>query len=196
MNAAGRLGSWNFSWLRMAAVVSVAMGMLAAPALATPANFNPSWGFDAAGLGGLPQVSIGASTPFLSAGESGAFPNLDVAFTGSTQICVLAPGSATCRGANPPLSGPFSVLVSLTVDVLNPSVTGSFTLMLTSLVGGLGYTPGDVAIAVVPVVVILPVAVTAPVAVMPDEAPRTAAVSSARSNRDALTSSYSRSAVR
>jgi hypothetical protein len=137
----------------LAAVLSLGVAFaLASPALATPASFNSGWGFNPAGLGGLPQVSFGASTPFLAAGESGAFANLDVAFTGSTQICVLAPGSATCRGANPPLSGPFSVLVSLTVDVLNPSVTGSFTLMLTSLVGGLGYTPSDVAIELSPAV--------------------------------------------
>jgi hypothetical protein len=151
-SGASRSRSRALSLALVSAVVSAAIGIGASPALATPATFDSGWGFDAAGLGGLPQVSIGASTPLLAAGESGAFPNLDVAFTGSTQICVLAPGSQTCRGANPPLTGPFSVLVSLTVDVLNPSVTGSFTLMLTSLVGGLGYTPSDVAIELSPAV--------------------------------------------
>lgn len=132
---------------------ALALGFaLAGPAHATPASFAPGWGFNAAGLGSLSQGSIGASTPFLAAGESGAFPNLDVEFTGSTRICVLAPGSSTCQAANPAPSGPFSVLVSLTVNVLDPSLQGPFTLMLTSLVSGVGYTPSDVAIELNPAV--------------------------------------------
>lgn len=144
----GRLG-WRMG------IVGWAIGLglaLAGPALATPATFAPGWGFSSAGLGGLPQGSIGATTPFLGAGESGAFPNLDVEFTGSTRLCVLAPGSSVCQGANPALSGPFSVIVSLTVNVLDPSLDGPFTLMLTSLASGLGYTPSDVAIELNPAV--------------------------------------------
>ena len=142
----GRVG-WRIGVLGWALALGLA---LAAPAHATPASFVSGWGFNAAGLGGLPQGSIGAATPFLAAGESGAFPNLDVEFTGSTRICVLAPGSSACQAANPALSGPFSVLVSLTVNVLSPSLQGPFTLMLTSLVGGVGYGPSDVAIELNP----------------------------------------------
>ena len=132
---------------------ALALGLaLAAPAFATPASFaSGGWGFNPAGLGGLP-VGSSADPNLLAAGESGAFANLDVEFTGSTRICVLAPGSSACQAANPALSGPFSVLVSLTVNVLNESLDGPFTLMLTSLVGGLGYTPSDVAIELNPAV--------------------------------------------
>ncbi len=132
---------------------ALALGLaLAAPAFATQASFaSGGWGFNPAGLAGLP-VGSSADPNLLAAGESGAFANLDVEFTGSTQICVLAPGSSACQAANPALTGPFSVLVSLTLNVLNESLDGSFTLMLTSLVGGLGYTPSDVVIELNPAV--------------------------------------------
>ena len=124
---------------------------LADPAAATPAVFSSGgWGFDAAGLDGLPAVSIDESVPFLTAGAPGSAPNLDIELIGTTDVCVLTPGSSVCRAANPAPTGPFSVLVSFTVNVLNPSIDGPFTLMLTSLVGTLGYSPAEVAIELDP----------------------------------------------
>lgn len=123
------------------------------PAAATPAVFSSGgWGFDAASLAGLPSFSIDESVPFLSAGAPGSAPNLDIELIGTTDLCVLTPGSSVCRGANPAPSGPFSVLVSFSVNVLNPAVDGPFTLMLTSLVGSLGYAPAEVAIELDPAI--------------------------------------------
>ncbi|MFO0689876.1 MAG: PEP-CTERM sorting domain-containing protein [Myxococcota bacterium] len=117
---------------------------------AAQAQFNSGWGLDPAGLGGLPVASIDASTPFLTAGETGSAAGLDIELSGSTALCVIGSNASLCRAANPPLSGAFSVLVSFTVHVNDPSITGPFTLMLTSLVGGQGYAPGDVAIDLAP----------------------------------------------
>ncbi len=135
----------------LAGAVALVWVGAAGPAFATPANFSSGgWGFAPAGLGGLPTLAIDESVPFLDAGTPGSFPNLDVELVGSTNICVLTPGSSVCRGANPAPTGPFSVLVSFTVNVLNDELEGPFTLMLTSLVGTLGYSPAEVAIELSP----------------------------------------------
>ncbi|MBY0399036.1 PEP-CTERM sorting domain-containing protein [Myxococcota bacterium] len=138
--------------LRGAAVALAILLSGASPVAATSAQFAAGWGFDPSGLGGLPVASIDASTPFLSAGETGTAPDLDIELTGSTALCVLAPNSTVCAPANPPLAGAVSVLISLTVHVADASVTGPFTLLLSSLAGGLGYAPADVAIELTPVV--------------------------------------------
>ncbi len=126
---------------------------LAGPAAATPAVFSSGgWGFESTGLDGRPTTTIDGTVPFLAAGTPGAAPNLDVELVGSTSLCVLTPGSSTCRAASPAPTGPFSVLVSFTVNVLNEELDGPFTLMLTSLVGGLGYSSAEVAIELDPAV--------------------------------------------
>jgi len=138
-------------WAGLLACVAIAS--IARPGSATPANFaSGGWGFASAGLAGLAQTSIDASVPFLAAGTPGSVPGLDVELIGSTDICVLTPGSSVCQAANPAPTGPFSVLVSFSVDVTSEDLDGPFTLMLTSLVGTLGYAPGDVAIELNPVV--------------------------------------------
>jgi hypothetical protein len=135
----------------LAGAVALACAGAAGPAFATPAHFSSGgWGFDSAGLAGLPTVSIDESVPFLAAGTPGSAPNLDVELVGSTDICVLTPGSPVCGAANPAPTGPFSVLVSFTVNVLNDELEGPFTLMLTSLVETLGYSPAEVAIELDP----------------------------------------------
>lgn len=140
------VGRWG------AAIVALVL-TAAGPAAATPAVFSSGgWGFDAMGLAGRPGVSIDGTTPFLAAGAPGSAPNLDVELIGTTDICVLTPGSGVCRGANPAPTGPFSVLVSFAVNVLNPALDGPFTLMLTSLVGTLGYSPAEVAIELDPAI--------------------------------------------
>lgn len=146
----GRIGS-------CAVAMGLALGIAGAVLPATEgraaqAHFASGWGLDPADLGSLPVASIGASTPFLTAGETGSDTDLDIELSGSTALCVLGSNSNVCHAANPPLSGAFSVLVSFTVHVNDPSITGPFTLMLTSLVGGLGYAPADVAIELAPAV--------------------------------------------
>jgi hypothetical protein len=123
----------------------------AATSQATPANFSPAgWGFAPTGLEGLASASIDESTPFLNAGAPGSATGPMLDLHGSTDICVLAAGSNVCRAANPPLSGAFSVLISLRVDDVDGLFSGPFTLLLSSLVGGLGYAPSDVAIELSP----------------------------------------------
>jgi len=143
-------------WKRLtagAATLALALLGAAGPASATPARFSSGgWGFDSAGLAGLTTFSIDGSVPFLAAGTPGAAANLDVELIGSTDICVLTPGSSVCRGANPAPTGPFSVLVSFTINVLNEDLDGPFTLMLTSLVGTLGYSPSEVVIELDPTI--------------------------------------------
>lgn len=132
--------------------LAIAAVLFGAPAsLAAQARFATGFGLDPSGLGGLPVATIGASTPFLSAGETGSASDLDIELSGSTALCVLSSSGDACRAANPPPSGALSVLVSFTVHVNDPSITGPFTLLLTSLVGGLGYAPADVAIELAPV---------------------------------------------
>jgi len=138
---------------RIVAGAIVAVGWLlgSGSGAASPASFaSGGWGFEPTGLGGLATIQIDGSSPFLTAGTPGSMPNLDVELVGSTDLCVLAAGSSVCQAANPALSGPFSVLVSFSVDVRNESLEGPFTLMLTSLVGGLGYAPNEVAIELDP----------------------------------------------
>lgn len=126
--------------------------LLAGSAGAASARFaSGGWGFSPTGLDGLPVGSLDPSAELHRAGERGVAPNLDVELSGTTSICVLAPGSRVCQGANPALTGPFSVLVSFSVDAIDPALQGSFTLVLTSLVSSLGYGPADVAIELSPV---------------------------------------------
>ncbi len=136
-----------------AAAIAILLVAIAGPAAATPAVFSSGgWGFEATGLAGLPTAAIDGSVPLLAAGTPGSAPSLDVALVGSTDVCVLTPGSSTCRGANPAPTGPFSVLVSFTVDVLSEALDGPFTLLLTSLVDTLGYSPAEVAIELDPTI--------------------------------------------
>ncbi|MBK7949031.1 MAG: hypothetical protein IPK00_09860 [Deltaproteobacteria bacterium] len=155
---ASAAGNRNGGWIGSFAVASgfaLAIAGTIFPATegrAAQAHFVSGWGLDPADLGSLPVASIGASTPFLTAGETGSAAGLDIELSGSTSLCVIGSNADVCRAANPPLAGAFSVLVSFTVHVNDPSITGPFTLMLTSLVGGQGYAPADVAIELAPTV--------------------------------------------
>lgn len=147
-----RAGTRLLHGVLRAGVVALLGLMAAGPAWAASARFSSGgWGFEALDLAGRPAISIDGSTPFLAAGAPGSAANLDVELVGSTEICVLTPGSSVCRAANPVATGPFSVLVSFTVNVLSEELEGPFTLMLTSLVGTLGYSPADVSIELDPI---------------------------------------------
>jgi hypothetical protein len=105
------------------------------PASATPAKFDESgFGFEADGLGGLPVGQIDPMTPFLLAGAPGTAPVLDVELLGSQDICILAAGGNVCQTDVSGITGDFSALVTLEINVVDPAtLSGPFTLFLNSL---------------------------------------------------------------
>ena len=137
---------------RFAAQAALLLGLVlsAGPALAIPANFDPTFGFDPANLGGLPTLVMGAEDSFLGAGEASSGP-FDVDLTGSTDVCILF-GDETCRASTAGITGAYSVLVSLTVSAVNTSeIAGPFTLLLTGL-AGTTYGTSEVVVELDPVV--------------------------------------------
>ena len=133
----------------MAALFATGLFMTAAPALATPANFAPAFGFESAGLEGLGGFAFDSTTPFLTAGETNG-ATLDVELSGSTNVCILF-GDSTCRANTAGITGAYSVLVSVEVSAVNAqSIDGAFTLFLSGLTGA--YAPGEVQVELNPVV--------------------------------------------
>ena len=134
----------------MAALFATGLFMTAAPALATPANFAPLYGFESAGLEGLPSFNFD-STSFLGAGEAGGLP-VDVELRGSSDVCILF-GDSTCREDTAGITGAYSVIVSIEVSDTNTELIGGadFTLFLSGVVTG-DYTPAEVQIELNPVV--------------------------------------------
>jgi len=138
----------RIAFIQAAAVLAVSLILGAAPAMATPAGFDPVFGFDGDDLGGLPSINMGPSDPFLGAGEGAG---LDVELTGSTDVCILF-GDDTCRANTLGITGPYSVLVTLTVSAINtPEIDGPFTLFLTGLFGNT-YSTDEVVVELNPVV--------------------------------------------
>ena len=133
----------------MAALFATVLFMTAAPALATPANFAPLYGFESAGLEGLPSFNFD-STSFLGAGEAGGLP-VDVELRGSSDVCILF-GDSTCREDTAGITGAYSVIVSIEVSGTNTELIGGadFTLFLSGVTGG--YAPHEVQIELNPVV--------------------------------------------
>lgn len=141
----------SMKWNRVAlSSVLAVMGMLAAalPAMATLASFEGSWGFDPAGLGDLPTGQY--SGDLLDAGAPGTSSNLAVELSNSTDLCILASGSSTCQATTAGIDGAYSVLVTVGVTVLDQDIDGPFTLMLTSVAGGSGYTSSEVQVELNP----------------------------------------------
>ena len=134
----------------MAALFATGLFMTAAPALATPANFAPLFGFESAGLEGLGGFNFDSTTPFLGAGEVGGSP-VDVELRGSTDVCILF-GDSTCRANTAGITGAYSVIVSIEVSGINTGLIGDadFTLFLSGVVTG-DYTPAEVQIELNPV---------------------------------------------
>ena len=129
--------SWMGMMRSMASCLMTAVLLLFAvgPASATPANFDESgFGFEADGLGGLPVGQIDPMTPFLLAGAPGTAPVLDVELLGSQDICILAAGGNVCQTDVSGITGDFSALVTLEINVVDPAtLSGPFTLFLNSL---------------------------------------------------------------
>jgi hypothetical protein len=130
------------------ALLALMVFFVAAPVAATSANFaSGGWGLDPTNLTGLPSFTIDGSVPFLDAGDPTVFNNLDVELTGSLEgdICILAAGSNVCQANLNSISGPYSALVTLQIEVINTAqISGPFTLVLSGLDGT--YDPSEVSI--------------------------------------------------
>ena len=107
------------------------------PAAATPANFDTQlFGFDPAGLGGLPTLTIDAQDDFLTAGdpESPLGP-WDVDISGTADICLFTASNPVCQSDVAGINGPYSVFVTFEVTAVHaPGLSGPFTMFLTTLV--------------------------------------------------------------
>lgn len=133
----------------MAALFAAGLFMTTAPALATPANFAPAFGFESAGLEGLDGFNFDSTTPFLGAGEEGG-ASVDVELRGSTDVCILF-GDSTCRATTAGITGAYSVIVSIEVSRINTGlIDEDFTLFLSGVTGA--YVPGEVQVELNPVV--------------------------------------------
>jgi hypothetical protein len=132
------------------AFLLVALGVAASPAAATPAQFDPVFGFLEAGLEALPVGVMDGSDDFLEAGESG-MSGLDVELTGSTNLCVFTASSPTCQSNTEGITGAYSALVTITVSAINtPEIDGDFTLFLSGLAPSGSYAADEVTIALDP----------------------------------------------
>ena len=124
-----------------------------APSAASPALFDPSFGFQSAGLEGLPSFTIDGSDAFLMAGEAGA-GNFAVDITGSTGICLFTASSPVCQSDTTGVTGPYSVFVTFQVSAINnPLIPAAdpFSLVLSGLVGN-AYDESEVSIELDPTV--------------------------------------------
>jgi hypothetical protein len=121
-----------------AALVALGLALVVGPAGATSARFASSrFGFVPEDLVGLQQIRLVEGDPFLDAADPtapGLGPDLAVELIGSTDLCVLAQGSSTCRVNADGITTPYSAIMSFEVNALDPRLlNGPFTLMLTGI---------------------------------------------------------------
>jgi len=124
--------------------------LVVAPASATPATFASSgFGFNAVGLEGLPLGSIDDNDPFPLAGAPNPMLPISVELLGSEDLCILVGSSNVCQTDAAGVTGDYSALVSVEVNVIDATLTGPFTLFLNSLMTASpapAYDPADVTI--------------------------------------------------
>jgi len=140
---------------RAAARIALLTGLVfgAGPALALSAALHPGGsGFDDTNLGGLPSWSFDFSDGFLAVGEAGT-GGFDVDVTGSTDVCILF-GDETCRATTQGITGPYSVLVTLSVSAVAEALfnPGPFSLFLSGVmsVPGSEYDTSEVVVELNP----------------------------------------------
>ena len=148
----------NSDWMTRA-TASCAMSLLtgallllgAATASATPANFSSSgFGFEPIGLEGLPTGSFNDPLILRSAGEPDAMNPPDVELLGSQDLCILVGSEDACRSSAAGVTEAYSALVSVEINVLDPTLTGPFTFYLDSLALGSPYALSEVSIELDP----------------------------------------------
>lgn len=141
IGARGLFGSGRTTgrvWI-VAAFVAVGLALVGGPAGATSMRFSssPRFGFVPEDLAGLPQLRMVAGDAFLAAADPIAPdlpPDLAVELTGTSNLCVLAQGSSTCRVDAAGIATPYSAIMSFEVNVLDPLLgSDPFTLMLTGV---------------------------------------------------------------
>ena len=138
LNAPGGRGPIRSLLLRgvLLVAMTLASAIAALPAAATPASFDSQlFGFDPAGLGGLPSITIDAEDNFLTAGDptSPAGP-WDVDIAGTADICLFTASSPVCQSDTTDVTGAYSVFVTFEVTAVHaPEISGPFTMFLTTL---------------------------------------------------------------
>jgi hypothetical protein len=116
-------------------------------ASATSATYSDSgYGFNAEGLEALPIGSIDPNDPFLPVGAPDPMLSLSVELLGSQDLCILVGTSNVCLADTSGVTGDYSALVSVEVNVIDPTLTGPFTLFLNSLTDDPPYDLADVTI--------------------------------------------------
>jgi hypothetical protein len=117
------------------------------PASATPANFASNGvGFNPVGLEGLPVGSMDDNDPFLLAGAPDPMLPISVELLGSEDLCILVGSSNICQVDATGVTGDYSALVSVEINVIDPTLTGPFTLFLNSLTADPAYDPANVTV--------------------------------------------------
>jgi hypothetical protein len=122
----------------LGALVSAVLWLGAAPAMATPANLDPVFGFVASDLDGLSTRTIDRDDPFLAVNDVNLGIPAPVLVAGSDptlgQVCILLSGDSACRSSAFGATEPYSVLVSVeVVSVTGSEITGPFLLVLSGL---------------------------------------------------------------
>jgi len=144
---------------RCSALIVAAICMAVTPAAAmTLAGFEGNeLGFvPSADVLVLPSAATDSSTRFFTAADP-SLGSVDVELLGSTTACALAAGDNVCQANLDAISGPYSVIMSLEVNVINPMLPdGEFTLILRGLKLNEGtsieYDPTEVGIDLNPMV--------------------------------------------
>ncbi len=143
------------SWMALTALVGSAFGLMAGSAAATPAVFGPNFGFEPAGLGGLPEITIDRNDPFETAADELAPGGpYAVELSGTGALCILASGESTCRSNAVGIVNPYSVIMSFQVSAVNTeSIDDEFVLVVTNFFDptGLGqYDENDLDVELTP----------------------------------------------
>jgi len=125
------------AWIA-AALAVVGLVLVVGPAGASSARFSSSrFGFVPEDLTGLPQLLLVEGDPFPGAADPTAPdlpPDLAVELIGTSDLCVLAQGSSTCRVDAAGITTPYSAIMSFEVNALDPLfLDDPFTLMLTGI---------------------------------------------------------------
>jgi hypothetical protein len=134
----------------LSGLVAAMLLVAAAPAWSTSAEFTESrFGFVPSTLSGQPQLVMDGSDSYLDAGDPITGLPLDVELIGSTNLCILAEGSSDCQANTGQVTGPYSAIMTVEINVLNTAeLPGDFTLLLTAL--GTSYSASEVSIELNP----------------------------------------------
>lgn len=149
---AGAVGRSGRALLIGAAFLAATVFLAAAPSAATPATISPVFGFNSAGLEGLPTGTMNGQDGFLAAGEVGFPGALDIELMGTgSGLCVFTASSNACQGNTAGITGAWSAYVTFSVSAVNPAeIDGPFTLFLSGLDPAGAYSASEVTVELDP----------------------------------------------